>query len=163
MPTNQALQVFYGTVPLTPSNPETQLRQAERTLLGILRRTLRECGRRGAMVLINRQLRRWLRSEIWAASCCDTPSAWIRTLPCAICGIIPSEAAHTGPHGLGQRSSDYTCIPLCTEHHTMAADALHRLGVREFEQRFNLDLAALVRRLNRIWFQQWKIEGGQFS
>ena len=34
------------------------------------------------------------------------------------------EAAHTGPHGLGQKSSDLSAIPLCRVHHR----AVHRCG-----------------------------------
>ena len=32
---------------------------------------------------------------------------WIRTLPCSVCHTTRAvEAAHTGPHGLSQKSSD---------------------------------------------------------
>ncbi len=78
--------------------------------------------------------------------------AWIRTLPCAACGsnrLI--EAAHTGGHGYGQKSSDYTCIPLCAEHHRTGQHALHKIGPRSFERQFYLSIPALVRRLFRCW------------
>jgi hypothetical protein len=84
--------------------------------------------------------------------------AWIRTLPCAVCGIQTRiEACHTGPRGLGQKASDYTCVPLCAEHHRIGKDAVDKIGNAQFEQRFAVDLAALVRRLNRIWFETRKL------
>lgn len=80
--------------------------------------------------------------------------AWIRTLPCAACGSDRNvEACHTGSDGGGsQKASDYSCVPLCTDCHTMGAGAYHRVGRADFERRNGLDLAALVKRLNRVWF-----------
>ena len=124
-------------------------------------------------MLSGRALARWLRREIWGTDIrvphkppkqeTRGPArnyryrAWIRSLPCAVCGITPSHAAHTGPHAIGQKSSDYTVIPLCGDHHLYASDSLHRSGRAEFERRFDLDIAALVRRLNRLWWNQWKL------
>lgn len=80
--------------------------------------------------------------------------AWIRTLPCAACGRIENiEAAHTGPHGLSQKASDYACIPLCIGHHRTGKEALDRIGRQQFERQFGLTVSALTRRLNRIWFE----------
>jgi hypothetical protein len=74
--------------------------------------------------------------------------AWIRTLPCIVCGSSRGiEASHTGPHGLGQKSSDYSAIPLCVKHHRTGKDSYHRLGPRRFSEFHNLDIGALVRRL----------------
>ena len=56
--------------------------------------------------------------------------AWIRTLPCLICGARRSiEASHTGPHGLGQKSPDSSAIPLCTKHNRTGKDSYHKLGL----------------------------------
>lgn len=75
--------------------------------------------------------------------------AWIRTQPCLVCGSTRwTEAAHTGPHGLGQKSPDSSAVPLCARHHRTGNDSYHRLGPRNFAERHNLDLAAIVRRLN---------------
>lgn len=76
--------------------------------------------------------------------------AFIRTLPCAICGAWRVEAAHTGPHGLGQKSSDYTAIPLCQSHHRTGKAAHHVLG-RRFAEHHGLDLPALTARLNQCY------------
>ena len=76
---------------------------------------------------------------------------WIKTLPCAVCGRTGSEAAHTGPRGLGQKSPDESCIPLCPEHHRTGGDAIHVLGPRTFESAHGFVVAELVEQLNRAW------------
>jgi hypothetical protein len=75
--------------------------------------------------------------------------AWIRTLPCLVCGARRGiEASHTGPHGLGQKSPDTSAIPLCTRHHRTGNDSYHKLGPRKFAEVHCLDIPAIVRRLN---------------
>lgn len=76
--------------------------------------------------------------------------AWIRSLPCIICGEVRGiEASHTGPHGLGQKSSDYSAIPLCSKHHRTGNDSYHKLGPRRFSEVHGVDLRAIAARLNR--------------
>jgi len=75
--------------------------------------------------------------------------AWIRTQPCCVCGSTRGiEASHTGPHGIGQKSPDSSAIPLCAKHHRTGPDSYHRLGPRIFSKAHNLDIPAIVRRLN---------------
>lgn len=75
--------------------------------------------------------------------------AWIRTQPCLVCGAQRGiEASHTGPHGLGQKSSDTSAIPLCVRHHRTGNDSYHKLGPRKFALAHNLDIPAIVRRLS---------------
>ena len=75
--------------------------------------------------------------------------AWIRTLPCLVCGKSSGvEAAHTGPHGIGQKSPDSSAIPLCVRHHRRGRDSYHELGPRTFERHHRLDLRAVVEHLN---------------
>ena len=63
-----------------------------------------------------------------------------------------SEAAHTGTDGgMSTKASDYSCVPLCTECHTQAPEAYHRVGRRQFEGMHGLSFACLVARLNREW------------
>ena len=74
---------------------------------------------------------------------------WIRTLPCAVCRVTRGvEAAHTGPHGLGQKSSDLSAIPLCARHHRTGPDSYHKLGPRQFAEAHQLNIPALVARLS---------------
>jgi hypothetical protein len=76
---------------------------------------------------------------------------WIKTLPCAVCGWTGSEAAHTGPRGLGQKSLDEQCIPLCPDHHRHNRDALDVAGPRRFEELHSIDIETLVKRLQQVW------------
>lgn len=77
---------------------------------------------------------------------------FIRTLPCACCesrrGI---EAAHQGPHGMGQRSSDLSAIPLCVLHHRTGPESYHKLGPIAFAETHSLDISRLIVRLNAAY------------
>lgn len=79
---------------------------------------------------------------------------WIRSLPSAVSGLQPCEAAHTGTDGgMRQKASDYSCIPLTPTEHL----EYHLIGKLDFASKYNLDIPALVKRLNHCWFNQWKI------
>ena len=70
---------------------------------------------------------------------------WIRTLPCSVCRTTRQiEAAHTGPHGISQKSSDLSAIPLCFKHHRTGADSYHKLGPRKFAEVHHLNMRAIV-------------------
>lgn|ERR1041385_1094911 len=78
--------------------------------------------------------------------------AWVRSLPCLICGG-KAEAAHTGSDGgMRLKASDYSCVPLCHGCHRGGNDSYHQLGRESFERVHQVDLAAIVRRLNHDWF-----------
>ena len=78
--------------------------------------------------------------------------AWIRTLPCVVCGSARLvEAAHTnalGPRGLGQKASDFSAVPLCAAHHRTGVDSYHRLGEEHFGRVHQVDLSETVFVLN---------------
>lgn len=86
---------------------------------------------------------------------------WIRTLPCAVCRATRGvEAAHTGPHGLGQKSSDLSAIPLCGRHHRTGQDSYHKLGPRKFAEAHRLHIPAMVARLSAK--PSIRVESGRF-
>ena len=86
---------------------------------------------------------------------------WIRTLPCSVCRTTRGvEAAHTGPHGLSQKSSDLSAIPLCGKHHRTGDDSYHRLGPRRFAEVHQVDIRAIVARLSAKPFI--RVESGCF-
>lgn len=86
---------------------------------------------------------------------------WIRTLPCAVCRVTRGvEAAHTGPHGLGQKSSDLSAIPLCARHHRTGPDSYHTLGPRKFAEAHRLNVPAIVARLSAK--PRIRVESGSF-
>ena len=86
---------------------------------------------------------------------------WIRTLPCSVCRTTRAvEAAHTGPHGLSQKSSDLSAIPLCVRHHRTGDDSYHKLGPRKFAEVHQLNIRAIVARLSeKPWI---RVESGVF-
>jgi|GEM_PF-2466495 hypothetical protein len=79
--------------------------------------------------------------------------AWIRTFPCCACGAVGrSEAAHTGSDGgMSMKASDYSCVPLCSDCHTQAPGAYHRVGRRAFEHRHGLSFMRIVTQMNFEW------------
>ena len=86
---------------------------------------------------------------------------WIRTLPCSVCRTTRAvEAAHTGPHGLSQKSSDLSAIPLCARHHRTGADSYHRLGPRRFAEVHQLNTSTIVARLSAK--PSIRVESGNF-
>lgn len=123
----------------------------------------------------NHQLRRWLSKEILGKDIPRKPATrasalggkktarnwkyklWIRSLPCAVCGCTPTEAAHTGSDGgMSMKASDYSCIPLCADCHTQGPRSYHRIGRPAFELEHDIQVAELVARLNRLWFKGLK-------
>lgn len=116
-----------------------------------------------------RHLERWLAKEVLGRDIPRKPPqkerkgpprdpkyrSWIRTFPCAACGSrYHVEAAHTGSDGgTSLKASDYSCIPLCAACHRTGPRAYHGLGTSapDFARRWQLDIPALVARLNAAW------------
>ena len=72
-------------------------------------------------------------------------------------GLKQIEAAHTnvlGPRGLGQKTTDFSAIPLCSGHHRENPDSYHRLGERWFAQVHQIRLPGLVQALNSHYRRQ---------
>ncbi len=52
--------------------------------------------------------------------------ARVRSLPCLICGTVPSEAHHIRQGvGMGQKAGDHEAINLCAWHHRTGPMAFH--------------------------------------
>lgn len=73
---------------------------------------------------------------------------WIKSLPSAVSGQYGCDPCHTGPHAFGEKADDLTCIPLTRSEH----EAYDR-NPEAFCNKHGLDVPALVKRLNRIWFE----------
>jgi hypothetical protein len=72
-------------------------------------------------------------------------------------GAIVIEAAHTnvlGPRGLGQKTSDFSAVPLCAGHHRESPDSYHTLGPTGFSHEHGIDLKDLVQVLQSRFRQQ---------
>lgn len=53
----------------------------------------------------------------------DAYLAYVRSKPCMFCGAdAPSDPHHVGSRGMGQKTDDLRCVPLCRRCH----DAYHR-------------------------------------
>lgn len=66
----------------------------------------------------------------------------------------PTEAAHTGNHGISQKSDDNTAIPLCgTLHHREGPQSLHKLG-KAFWAYWAIDRSALLDELRKRFLHQ---------
>ncbi len=76
--------------------------------------------------------------------------AWIRSLPCLICGRSRSEAAHLGVRAFAQKCSDRETGPLCAWDHRLGPESHHALG-RMFWQHHGIDRARLIRELNESY------------
>jgi hypothetical protein len=78
--------------------------------------------------------------------------AFIRRLPCLVCATRRRvEAAHFGPHGIAQKASDYSAIPLCHNHHRGYRDSLHQLGPVRFQEQHGLDIPAFIVQFNQFY------------
>jgi hypothetical protein len=114
-----------------------------------------------------RQLEKWLAREVLGKQIPRKPPskerrgpardadyrAWIRTFPCAACGVERGvECAHVGDDGgMSMKCSDFATIPLCAACHRTGPHAYHRLGRTAFARWWKLDIPALVARLNAAW------------
>lgn len=69
---------------------------------------------------------------------------FIRTLPCSVphCQRAYVDAAHVGPHGLSQKASDLSTVPLCRKHHRE-----YDANPRAFERARGLTLASAAHAL----------------
>lgn len=66
---------------------------------------------------------------------------YIKSKHCLICGsnvVDPDHLQHIGMGGDRTKQSikDFSCVPLCREHHTER----HNLGTDRFEQEYNINL-----------------------
>ena len=78
--------------------------------------------------------------------------AFIRRFACAACGSARLvEAAHFGPHGLGQKAPDADALPLCIHCHRLDGDSLHNVGPEQFASDHALNVPKLIARYNAAW------------
>lgn len=81
---------------------------------------------------------------------------FIRQLPCAVCGLVPSEAAHirSGTDGgIGMKPGDRFTLPLCHFHHLEQ----HSVGERSFYADLGIDPTGLA---NRLWTVSGDLRAG---
>jgi hypothetical protein len=75
--------------------------------------------------------------------------AFVRTHPCCACGRMRwVEAAHTGPHGLGQKAPDRDAVPLCVRCHRTETECLGLIGPGKFQVKWGICFREIVGELN---------------
>ena len=71
--------------------------------------------------------------------------AYLRQLPCTACQKTPAEPHHLESRGSG--GSDYTCLPLCREHHA----EFHSRGNKTASATHGMDAWREAHRLSTTW------------
>jgi hypothetical protein len=78
---------------------------------------------------------------------------FVRSFPCHVCrkryGI---EAAHVGPHGIGQKASDFQTVSLCRVCHAQ----LHSTGPQRFQASHGVDFQELTAQYQALWNERKK-------
>ena len=75
---------------------------------------------------------------------------FVKGFGCAACdGTRCVDPAHTGAHGIAQKSADYSAIPLCRKCHD-AYDA----DPKGFAAAHHLNVSALIQKFNTLWEQR---------
>lgn len=78
--------------------------------------------------------------------------AWVKTLPCIVCGETPSDNAHIEGGGMGRKADADRIVPLCRRHHTDGPDSFHALGSqRAFNDAHKLDLDIEADMIDQRW------------
>ena len=111
--------------------------------------TARETSRYSTYVSINQPLQIQLRPIYRAEKPVRDPKylRFLKRLPCVAClRTWNVDPAHTGAHGMSQKSCDLKAIPLCRRCHE-AFDA----DPRGFAERNRLDIPALIAQFNRFY------------
>lgn len=86
--------------------------------------------------------------------------AFVKGLPCVVCGISPCDNAHIEGGGMGRKADYDKIVPLCRVpadhpfgpgysrgHHSR----FHDVGVKTFAADYRLDLPALAAETERKW------------
>lgn len=73
--------------------------------------------------------------------------SWIRSLHCSVstCNNMDIDPHHTVRKS--QLGSDYSCVPLCREHHS----SVHNLGVHSFDKKFSVNLKDIASKLKMVY------------
>ena len=72
---------------------------------------------------------------------------FIKRLPCAACGRTwQVDPCHTGAHGMSQKASDLSCIPLCRTCHRE-----YDAAPCAFAETHALDVRMLITKLNQFY------------
>ena len=85
----------------------------------------------------------------------DQRVKFVQSLPCRVCGALPTVTAHTVGGGTSRRGPYQSTIPLCHRHHM----EMHN-GQKTFAKRHSLNLEALAAEVEAMWARH---SGGERS
>jgi hypothetical protein len=80
----------------------------------------------------------------------------IHDLRCTLCLYLkepqrsPTQAHHKIGMGLGKKASDTLSMALCYNHHQGGNDAIHHIGTKAFERKFNVTQDDLIMLTDRM-------------
>jgi hypothetical protein len=75
---------------------------------------------------------------------------WIKQFPCIFCDSVRDiDPCHTGPHGYGSKSSDFSCLPGCRKCHD-----LFDADPRGFAAAKGIEVAVEIQKFNNLWQQK---------
>jgi hypothetical protein len=80
----------------------------------------------------------------------------IHDLPCSLCLYLkepqksPTQAHHRIGLGLGKKASDRFSMALCSDHHQHGPYAIHHIGTKAFEEKFNISQDDLILLTDRM-------------
>jgi hypothetical protein len=72
---------------------------------------------------------------------------WVKSLPSVVSGRGPCVNAHAIGDGAGRKAGYETIVPLTQDEH----DELHRIGVKTFGRRYDVDLMRCAHRTENAW------------
>lgn len=76
-------------------------------------------------------------------------AAFVKTLPCVVCGKGPSDNAHIRGDGCRRKGAAHLIVPLCHLHHTAGKQSLHALQPRLFQEYWHINLMELAEETDR--------------
>lgn len=103
------------------------------------------------------------KSEFARAYGSDERVAWVKGLPCTVCGATPCDNAHTASGGAGRKGDHRTIVPLCSRRFDAEGchAELHRIGVRTFEETYRINLASAAVNVALTWDRLLEPTGGE--
>ncbi len=82
----------------------------------------------------------------------DARREWVRSLPCLVCGSVPSKNAHVPSRsGMSRKGDARWVVPLCGVHHRTGKDSLHELNKDGFHAHHGIDLMHTAEIVDARW------------
>lgn len=112
--------------------------------------------KRGSTPMPRSRLKKHARPKETTLRIYGTPAhrAWMKAQPCAICGRVPSDAAHITNGGIGRKADAALTVPLCADVVAAGYSGHHSEydgGKRSFVAKYGVDMRALAAATDDAW------------